>query len=60
MICLEDLIMLEEQNKKTIEENNAIVCEKQAQNVELEAENRVFAKLISIEKAKQEPTEENI
>lgn len=60
MICLEDLVALKEQNEKTIAENDAIIYAKQEENVELAAENRVFDKLILVEKAKAENIEETI
>ena len=60
MICLEDLVALKEQNEKTIVENDAIIYAKQEENVELAAENRVFDKLILVEKAKAENIEETI
>lgn len=60
MIYLEDLIKAKEDNELAIESNKAIICEKEKANIELEAENRVFDKLISFEKAKQEINEENI
>jgi hypothetical protein len=52
MISLEDLIVVKEQNTKVIEENNAIIYEKEKANKELEAENRVFDKLIAMEQEK--------
>lgn len=60
MICLEDLVALKEQNEKTIVENDAIIYAKTEENVELAAENRVFDKLILVEKAKTENIEETI
>ena len=60
MICLEDLVVAKEQNEKAIEENKVIICEKQQANIELEAENRVFDKLIALEQSKQEPNEETL
>lgn len=63
MICLEDLIVAKEQNAKVIEENKAIICEKEKANIELEAEIRVFDKLIALEQSKvvenEQPTCEN-
>ena len=60
MIYLEDLVKAKQDNEKVIEENKAIICEKEKTNIELEAENRVFDKLIAFEQAKQEVSEENI
>ena len=57
MITLEDLIKAKEENQKTIEENKAIIEEKQKFNFELENENRVFEKLIVLEKSKEENNE---
>lgn len=52
MIYLEDLVKAKSENEKTIEENNDFIFEKQKENIELEAENRVLNKLIDIENAK--------
>lgn len=46
MITLESLIEMKAQNEKTIEDNDAVIVQKQAENIELQAENRVFDKLI--------------
>lgn len=56
MICLEDLIALKEQNDKAIEENKIIIADKEKMNIALEAENRVFDKLITVEKEKEPVT----
>ena len=56
MIEVNDLKTLKETNEKTIAENNAIIEEKKVQNNELEAENRVFDKLIKL----YQPDETNI
>ena len=55
MLEVSDLKILKETNEKIIVENNAIIEEKKVQNVELEAENRVFDKLIALEKSKEQP-----
>lgn len=60
MISSQDLIIMKEQNEQTIQENNAVICEKQKQNIELEAENRVLQKLIAVEETRQEQSIENI
>lgn len=60
MISSQDLVIMREQNEKTIQENNAVICEKQKQNVDLEAENRVLEKLIAVEQTRQEQNIENI
>ena len=52
MIYLEDLQNAKEQNEQTIQENNELIAKMQKSNCELEAENRVFDKLIDIEKSK--------
>lgn len=54
MIYLEDLQNAKEQNEQTIQENNELIAKMQKSNCELEAENRVFDKLIDIEKSKEE------
>ena len=48
MLNKDDLLKLKEENEKTLIENNAVICEKQKINNELEAENRVFDKLIAL------------
>ena len=62
MIYLEDLRKAKEQNEQTIQANNELIIVKQKENCELEAENRVFDKLIAIESEKEYccATEENI
>ena len=57
MICLEDLIKMKEQNEQTIQENNELIAKMQITNCELEAENRVFDKLIAVVKSKEENIE---
>ena len=57
MLEVSDLKILKETNEKIIVENNAIIEEKKVQNVELEAENRVFDKLIALEKSKEQVNE---
>jgi hypothetical protein len=54
MITLEDLLVAKEQNEKTIQENNELIAKMQKTNYDLEAENRVFDKLILVEKSKEE------
>lgn len=58
MIVLEDLMLAKQQNEQAIEENKALICEKEKANLELEAENRVFDKLIAIEQEKVENVEQ--
>lgn len=60
MFSSQDFIKMKEQNQQTIQENNDFICEKQKQNIDLEAENRVLDKLIAIENVSQETQEENI
>lgn len=48
MIEVKDLKNLKEANEKTIADNNAIIENAKVQNAELEAENRVFDKLIKL------------
>ena len=62
MIYLEDLQKAKEQNEQVIQENNELIEKMKITNCELEAENRVFDKLILIEKSKEESIEsvENI
>jgi tRNA 2-selenouridine synthase SelU len=60
MISSQDLIIMKEQNEQTIQENNAVICEKKQQNTDLEAENRVLEKLIAVEETRQEQSVENI
>jgi hypothetical protein len=52
MIYLEDLQKVKEQNEQIIQANNETIVKKQKENCELEAENRVFDKLIILEKSK--------
>lgn len=59
MFSSQDFIKMKEQNEQLIQENNAVICEKQKANLEIEAENRVLDKFIAIENANQE-TQENI
>jgi hypothetical protein len=54
MIYLEDLKKAKEQNEQTIQENNELIAKIQKTNCDLEAENRVFDKLILVEKSKEE------
>lgn len=54
MIYLEDLQKAKEQNEQVIQGNNELIAQKQKENCELEAENRVFDKLILIEKSKSD------
>jgi hypothetical protein len=58
MIYLEDLQKAKEQNEQTIQENNELIAKIQKTNCDLEAENRVFDKLILVEKSKEETVEE--
>lgn len=60
MFSSQDFIKMKEQNEQTIQANNDIICEKQKQNIDLEAENRVLDKLIAIANVGQETQEENI
>lgn len=60
MISLEDLVVAKESNEKTISENKNIILEKELQNESLEAENRVFDKLIALENSRQENNEESV
>ena len=60
MISSQDLIIMKEQNEQTIQENNKVICEKEQQNTDLEAENRVLEKLIAVEETRQEQSVENI
>ena len=53
MIEVSDLARLKQANENTIVENNVIIENKRAENCELQAENRVFEKLIKL----YEPTE---
>lgn len=46
MFNVQDLISLKAENETRIKENNTVICEKQKINTDLEAENRVFDKLI--------------
>lgn len=48
MINVQDLIKLKTDNEVRIAENDAVICEKHKANAELEAENRVFDKLIML------------
>lgn len=48
MINLQDLQGLKAENVNKIEENKLAICELQKANIELEAENRVFDKLIKL------------
>lgn len=57
MICLEDLVEAKEKNEKIVEENKVFILSKEKENTELEAENRVFDKLIAIEKSRIENVE---
>lgn len=57
MICLEDLVEAKEKNEKIVEENKVFILNKEKENTELEAENRVFDKLITIEKSRIENVE---
>lgn len=57
MICLEDLVEAKEKNEKIVEENKVFILNKEKENTELEAENRVFDKLIAIEKSRIENVE---
>lgn len=57
MICLEDLVEAKEKNEKIVEENKILILSKEKENTELEAENRVFDKLIAIEKSRIENVE---
>jgi hypothetical protein len=59
MIYLEDLQKVKEQNEQTIQENNELIAKMQKTNCDLEAENRVFDKLILVEKSKEQPCGEN-
>lgn len=54
MIELEDLQKAKEQNEQAIQENNELIAKMQKMNCSLEAENRVFDKLILVEKSKEE------
>ena len=57
MICLEDLVEAKEKNEKIVEDNKILILSKEKENIELEAENRVFDKLITIEKSRIENVE---
>ena len=57
MICLEDLVEAKGKNEKIVEDNKILILSKEKENIELEAENRVFDKLITIEKSRIENVE---
>ena len=58
MIEVSDLKRLKEANEKLIVDNNAIIDNIKSKNCELEAENRVFDKLITLYEPKE--TVENV
>lgn len=48
MVSAQDIIKLKTENEVRIAENEAIICEKRKANTDLEAENRVFDKLLTL------------